>query len=199
MSSVSPEKSAVRAADAFGDFAALVKARRTSMVVDRKRDVSPEIVRSLCDLAQWAPNHKRTWPWRFAECTGDGRLQLGEAFVADMVATGFGDEGKREKTRTKYARTPTVLVVGCAPSPTPHLANDDRDAVAAAVQTLLLGATALGLASFWSTAPVTVAPTVNSLCGFPDDTRTVGLIYLGWPVGSVETPTRPPVRVSRVG
>ena len=116
-----------------------------------------------------------------------------------MVASGFGDEGKREKTRTKYARTPTVLVIGCAPSPTPHLANDDRDAVAAAVQTLLLGATALGLASFWSTAPVAVAATVNSLCRFPDDTRVVGLVYLGWPIGSVETPSRPPLRINHIG
>ncbi len=168
------------------------------MVVDRDRAVPADVVASLCNLGQWAPNHKRTWPWRFAECTGDGRLQLGEAFVADMVATGFGDEGKREKTRTKYARTPTVIVVGCAPSPTTHLANDDRDAVAAAVQTILLGATALGLASFWSTAPVTVSPAVNTLCGFPEDTRVVGLVYLGWPTGSVETPPRPSLQVRRV-
>ena len=182
----------------FDDFAELVRSRRTSMLVDREREVPAELVTSLCSLGRWAPNHKRTWPWRFAECTGDGRFRLGEAYVADMLATGFGDEGKREKTRTKYARTPTVIVVGCAPSPTPQLANDDRDSVAAAVQTILLGATAMGLASFWSTAPVTVSPSVNALCDFPDDTRVVGMIYLGWPTGSVETPPRPAVKVSRV-
>lgn len=184
--------------EAFDQFAQLVKSRRTSMVVDRYRAVPSDMVASLCSLGQWAPNHKRTWPWRFAECTGDGRFRLGEAYVADMIATGFGDEGKREKTRTKYARTPTVIVVGCAPSPTPHLANDDRDAVAAAVQTILLGATAMGLTSFWSTAPVTVSPSVNVLCDFPEDTRVVGLVYLGWPTGSVETPPRPTLQVRRV-
>ena len=184
--------------EAFDQFAQLVKSRRTSMVVDRDRAVPSDMVASLCSLGQWAPNHKRTWPWRFAECTGDGQFRLGEAYVADMIATGFGDEGKREKTRTKYARTPTVIVVGCAPSPTPHLANDDRDAVAAAVQTILLGATAMGLTSFWSTAPVTVSPSVNALCDFPEDTRVVGLVYLGWPAGSVETPPRPTLQVRRV-
>lgn len=184
---------------AFEEFATVVRARRTSMLVDRQREVPSEIVRTLCELAQWAPNHKRTWPWRFAECTGDGRLRLGNAYVADMIATGFGDEGKREKTRTKYARTPMVIVVGCASSPSSNLADDDRDAVAAAIQTLLLGATTLGLGSFWSTAPVTVAPTVNALCDFPEGTRVVGLIYLGWPVSNVEIPSRPDLQVHHVG
>lgn len=182
----------------FAEFAAVVRARRTSMLVDRERDVPSEIVRSLCELGQWAPNHKRTWPWRFAECTGEGRIRLGQAYADDMIATGFGDEGKREKTRTKYARTPTVLVVGCAPSPSLHLAHDDRDAVAAAIQTMLLGATTLGLASFWSTAPVIVSPAVNKLCSFAEDTVVVGLIYLGWPVSEVEAPIRPEVKVNQV-
>jgi nitroreductase len=181
----------------FADLATLVRSRRTAMIVDQERAVSSECVAQLCELAQWAPNHKRTWPWRFAEVTGEGRLKLGEAFVADMVAANFGDEGKRLKTRTKYARTPTVLVVGCAPG-SEKLAADDRDAVAAAIQTLLLGATAHGLASFWSTAPITVAETVNALCAFPEGTRCVGVVYLGWPTVTTEAPERPPVAISTV-
>lgn len=181
-------------------LSALIKQRRTSMLVDRTAVVSDALVEQLCELAQWAPNHKRTWPWRFAHLTGNARLRLGEAFVADMVAADEGDEGKRLKTATKYARTPSIVVVGAAPPPGPRLANDDRDAVAAGIQNLLLGATAAGLASFWSTAPVTVASTVNALCGFPDGTRIVGVVYLGWPLNdSVEVPQRPPISVTRLG
>ena len=25
-----------------------------------------QLVQRLCRLATWAPNHKKTWPWRFA-------------------------------------------------------------------------------------------------------------------------------------
>jgi malonate-semialdehyde dehydrogenase (acetylating)/methylmalonate-semialdehyde dehydrogenase len=39
------------------------------------------VVEKLCDLAQWAPNHKRTWPWRFALVEGDGRARLGEVIA----------------------------------------------------------------------------------------------------------------------
>jgi nitroreductase len=125
----------------FDDYARLVKARRTSMMVDRDRSVPTATVERLCDLAQWAPNHKRTWPMRFAHCTGEGRARLGEAFVEDMITTGTGDAAKREKTKTKYLRAPSVLVIGCAPPVSMNLVADDRDAVAAGVQTLLLGAT----------------------------------------------------------
>ncbi len=168
------------------------------MLVDRDRAVPASTIERLCDLSQWAPNHKRTWPMRFARCTGEGRARLGEAFVADMIGNGVGDEGKRTKTKTKYLRAPSILVVGCAPPVSMNLAADDRDAVAAGVQTLLLGATALGLASFWSTAPVQTPATVNALCDFPDGTRVVGIVYLGWPIDTVETPIRPPAQIVHI-
>ena len=180
------------------DFADLVRARRTHMLVDRDKPVADGLVELLCELATWAPNHKRTWPWRFASFKGDARLRLGEAFVDDMIDADVGDEGKRAKTLTKYARTPTVLVVGCASHDHPTFHDENRDAVAAGVQNALLAATAAGLASFWSTPPLRGAPRVLDLCGFEPDDRIVGLIYLGWPTGSVQKPERPPPVVRHV-
>lgn len=179
-------------------FAALVRSRRTSMVVDADRPVPAELVDHLCELATWAPNHKRTWPWRFAAFSGGARLRLGEAFVADMRERGIGDEGKRTKTLTKYARTPTVLVVGCAAHDHPTFHDENRDAVAAGVQNLLLGATAAGLASFWSTPPLVDSQRALELCGFEPDVRIVGVIYLGWSTNAPEAPARPPASVRHV-
>lgn len=176
-------------------FAKLVRARRTNMVVDPRRPVPPELIDGLCDLATWAPNHKRTWPWRFAAFHGDARLRLGEAFADDMVDHAVGDAAKRSKTRTKYGRTPAVLVVGCAAHSHPTFHDENRDAVAAGIQNLLLGATAAGLASFWSTAPLIDSPRALALCGFDADTRIVGVVYLGWPTQVPEKPDRPPPAV----
>lgn len=181
------------------DFADLVRARRTHMLVDRGRPVPDDLIELLCELATWAPNHKKTWPWRFASFTGDARLRLGEAFVADMVDGDTGDEGKRTKTLTKYARTPTVLVVGCAAHDHPTFHDENRDAVAAGVQNLLLGATAAGLASFWSTPPLIQSPRALALCGFETDARIVAVIYLGWPTSAPEAPARPPAMVRHFG
>jgi nitroreductase len=180
------------------DFAELARARRTHMLVDQTRDVPAELIDRLCEVATWAPNHKRTWPWKFASCTGQARYRLGEAFVTDMVARDFGDEGKRTKTATKYARTPAVLVVGCEPHVNPSLHDENRDAVAAAVQNLLLAATAAGLASFWSTAPLIDSEHALAFCGFEPDDRIVALIYLGWPVSSLDPPQRPAPEVTHL-
>jgi nitroreductase len=176
-------------------FARLVRRRRTSMAVDQDRPVDTALIEQLCDLAMWAPNHKRTWPWRFASFCGDARLRLGEAFVDDMVDLGIGDDGKRLKTRSKYARTPTVVVIGSASHEHRTFHDENRDAVAAGIQNLLLGATASGLASFWSTPPLIDSPRALSLCGFEPDTRIIGVVYLGWPSRDPDPGDRPAARV----
>ncbi len=161
------------------------------MLVDRERDVPIDLIEQLCELGTWAPNHKKTWPWKFTIVTGHGRARLGEAFVDDMSEQGVGDAGKRAKTMTKYTRTPVSLVVGCAPHDHPTFHEENRDAVSAAIQNILLGATAAGLSSFWSTAPIIDSPRALELCGFDPGDRILGIIYLGWPNGSVDTPARP--------
>lgn len=180
---------------AFDEFSALVRARRTSMFVDHDREVPMDLVAELCELATWAPNHKATFPWRFAVFTGAGRARLGETMADDMIRADFGDETKRAKTRTKYLRTPMTLVVGCTPHANEMLHDENRDAVAAGIENLLLGATTLGLASFWSTPALTQPKATLELCGFAPDDRIVGIIYLGWAAGEPPIPERqsPPI------
>lgn len=183
----------------FDRFADLARARRTSMFVDTDREVPVELVDELCTLATWAPNHKKTWPWRFALFTGQGRSRFGNSMADDMVTAGFGDEAKRAKTRVKYLRTPATLVVGAAPHDNEMLSLENRDAVAAGIQNLLLAATTLGLASFWSTPALTRPPATLALCGFEPDVRLVAVIYLGWAAGDAPLPpARPPVDVHHV-
>ena len=149
----------------FDQVTELVRARRTSMAVDRERPVDQLTVDRLCELATWAPNHKKTWPWRFAYFTGEGRRRLGATMVADMVDADVGDQGKRDKTRTKYLRTPGTLVVGCGPDENDMLHVENRDAVAAGIQNLLLGATARrGWRASGRRPPLTSASTRLSSC-----------------------------------
>ncbi|HSL75168.1 MAG TPA: nitroreductase [Ilumatobacteraceae bacterium] len=183
----------------FAHLSALVRSRRTSMIVDPQRSVPAELVTELCELATWAPNHKKTWPWRFALFSGEGRTRLGAAMADEMEQASFGDDAKRAKTRSKYLRTPSVLVVGCAPHDDEMLDAENRDAVAAGIQNLLLGATALGLASFWSTPALARPPAVLELCGFDPDDRLVGVVYLGWAAQECAAPQRPAPRITLVG
>ena len=183
---------------AFDAFADLVRSRRTNMRVDAARTVPPDVIDRLCELARWAPNHKHTFPYRVASLTGDARLRLGEAFADDMDERQFGDEIKREKTRTKYARTPNILAVASAPNENPTIDQENRYAVAAAVQMMLLGATAEGVATYWSTPPLNDSPRALEVCKFEPHDRFVGIVYVGYPQATLPTPERPAIDVNHI-
>jgi nitroreductase len=172
------------------EFAALARSRRTNLFVDRDREVPAALVEQLCEIGQWAPCHKRTWPAQYRLLSGDARAQLGKVAAAAMEAR--GDEPARvAKTLAKYLRTPAMLVVGAAPGDSPLRSAENRDATAAAVQNILLAATAAGLASFWSSCPKGANEAVASYCELEAGSHVVGLVYLGWPAAEVEAPARP--------
>ncbi len=160
----------------------LIRARRTTKLLDPDTPVDPTVIEELCALATWAPNHKRTEPWRFAVFTGDGRRVLGET-IADALQAAGGHEAKILKTRTKYLRSAAVVLVGSTPGPDEMTTGENRDAVAAGISNFLLGATARGLATLWSTVSPPRSPAVAELCGFPEGTFVVGAVYLSHPTG----------------
>ena len=168
------------------------------MQVHRDRPVPHDVVEALCTAAMWAPNHKRTWPWRFALVEGEGRARLGDTIADAMEAYGDAPE-KVAKARGKYLRTPATLVVGSAPGDTPERTAENRDATAAGIQNLLLAATARGLASYWGSCPKGANDVVARLCGFEDGTHVAAIVYLGWADDSpVAVPERPPVEITIV-
>ena len=171
--------------------------RRTNLQVDRDRPVPDDLVDRLLAMAASAPNHRRTFPWRFRVLTGPARAELGEALAADLAEQG-DPEAKIAKARTKYLRAPTIVIVASRAGTSTTMTAENRDAVAAAIQTLLLGATAAGLASYWSTGAVVESPRVAAMCGLDPTDRMVGLLYLGWPVGEPPPIDRPPPEVVRL-
>jgi nitroreductase len=175
---------------AFETLSDLVRTRRSNLRMDPDRPVPAETVERLCELAMWAPNHMRTNPWKFAAFTGNGRERLGRALEAALVNGGETDEARLTKARTKYLRAPTMLVVGSAAHEDPVFHAENRDAVAAGVENLLLGATALGLASYWSTGEVASVAEVKELAGFDAGDQLVAVIYLGWPVAPLPAPPK---------
>jgi len=177
----------------------VIRERRTSLLVDAAMPVPAELVDRLIDAAAWAPNHKRTWPWRFTVVTGDARVRLGDAMAAQADAAGAA-EAKVAKLRGKYLRSAAVVLVWVARNDDDDevRSREDRDAVAAAVQNLLLAATANGVASHWASVADELVPAVRTVAGLDDHHDLVALVYLGWPTGSIPPPERPPPAVTHL-
>ena len=177
----------------------LITARRTNLRVDPDRPVDPALVARLCEAATWAPNHKLTEPWRFAVLTGSARTALGEIAAHNLEAQGITDPARLDRARAKYLRAPAIVAVGCEVDIDLIRHTEDRDAVAAGVQNLLLAATAAGLATYWATGATARSPEAVHLCGFEAGTEIVALIYLGWPNAPAPPVNRSAPVITRVG
>lgn len=176
-------------------FDALVRARRSNIQIDPTVDIPLDTVEAICASAQWAPNHKRTWPLRVAVITGAARERLGNA-IADVMATQNEDDAKVAKTRTKYMRAPVVIVVGARDGDSGQRSRENRYAVAAGIQNILLAAEARGLAMLWGSPATGANDTISEFCGFEHHTEILGLLYLGQPRHAAHDVERPPLDIA---
>ncbi|MCX6536609.1 MAG: nitroreductase [Actinobacteria bacterium] len=181
----------------YEELRELVRTRRTDMMVDKDRALDAGVVEKLCELAMWAPNHKLTFPSMFAAVSGDARERLSNC-VADAMAREGDKPEKVTKARTKFQRAPVILIVGTELGDTQLRTEENRDAVSAGIQNILLGATSLGLASFWSSCPKGVNDDVANFCGFKTDTHITAMIYLGHPQRQAPAIERPPVKIKLI-
>jgi nitroreductase len=175
----------------------LIRRRRTSLRVDPDRPIPSALLDRLVGVVGWAPNHKRTWPWRIAVVTDRGRDRLGE-LVASYEERNGSDPARVAKARTKYVRAPVVVIFGRAAHSDPTRWTEDRDAVVAGIQNFLLAATAAGLASHWATGTWMADEAVKAFAGLDPVDELVALVYLGWPIGEIRAPERPEPRVTFV-
>jgi nitroreductase len=146
------------------DVETAIRARRTHKQYGLE-PVSEDVLRGLLDLARYAPNHHMTQPWRFRVLGPSTRAAL--------------DDVVPEKEVAKLRRAPTLVLATAVLTGDPHQDEEDLHAVACAVYAVLLGATSLGLASYWRTPKCFSDAEVRSLLGLADDERVVALIHLG--------------------
>jgi len=175
----------------------LIAARRSSMLIDAAREVDSAIIDRIVAAAQWAPNHKRTWPLRVAIVTGNSRRTLGDT-IADAMAIHGDDDMKVTKTRGKYMRSPVVIVVAAAEGETVNETEENKYAVAAGVQNMLLMIETFGLAALWGSPAKGANSAITSLCSMEASDHVMGIIYVGWPTQTVQSPERPITKVSRL-
>ena len=175
----------------------LITARRSSLLIDASRSIDDAIIQRIISVAQWAPNHKRTWPLRIAVITGDSRSTLGNT-IADAMAAQGDEAMKVTKTRGKFMRTPIVMVIAAAIGHSDNETEENKYAVAAGIQNMLLRAESFGLAALWGSPAKGANDAITTLCSMKLTDHVMGIVYLGWPTQSLAAPDRPNFEVTRL-
>ena len=150
--------------------------------------IAPTQLHQLLEAGLWAPNHKLTQPWGFIHIGPETRAQLADLAAGEAASTAKpGSDAAsiaqlQEKTRNKLLARPTIVAVTCRRSADTVREQEDRAAVAAAIQNIQLAAWAEGVGTKWSTGKVIKIPATATLLGFdPAQEEIMGLLSFGQP------------------
>jgi nitroreductase len=173
---------------------ALIRSRRTlkPSEMDAVREVPRALLMTLLENATWAPTHGITEPWRFRVFAGEARQRLAAALQGiyrEVTPAGEFREDKWLKMGLNPLLAPVVIVTWmerCSGDKIPAL--EEIEAVACALQNAMLSATAAGLGSFWSTAPLLDSSSFKAWLGIGAEDRCLALLYVGWPRDGAAVP-----------
>lgn len=148
------------------------------------RMIPEEQIQQLLLLADQAPNHAQTEPWRFWVYSGDALRQFGETHAHlywDNTPEKKRNRSKCDKLiRSAKQASHLVIVVMKRTKDARIPVLEETAAVSAAIQNILLGATALGIASIWSTGGMTHHPALKAFLQLKEEDIVMGLLYLGY-------------------
>lgn len=169
----------------FSTIAECIKERRSvkPMAMNGKK-IDDTVVKQLLELADWAPTHAMTEPWRFVVYAGEAVRRFAEE-QAELYKNNTPEDRFKEvtyeKLKTNCDTVSHTIVVYMKRGSNPNIpALEEICATAAAVENLLLGASAAGIAALWSTGGVTFSPAFKQYLNLAEDDQVIGQLYLGY-------------------
>lgn len=157
-------------------------ASRRSIYPEQYNDqpVTEAEVGSLLEVANWAPTHRRTEPWRFKVFhSKQARQQLSEYFrEAYPKSVQHFSETKLRKLVEKPLKAGCVIAVCFQRDPKEGVPEwEEIAATAMAVQNMWLEATILGLGAYWSTPGL--MHSFGDYFPLAEGERCLGFFYMG--------------------
>ncbi len=159
----------------------------------RPDTVKKEDVHAVLDAANWAPSGMNRQPWEFVVVTGKKIREMGVSYqkVSEEYTKNWNLSPMRGSlTREEFIRfagtygdAPVVIVVLTDTNDSPDLRKANLESASAAMENLLLAATALGLGTCWMTGPLRDEKVLRNLLAIPDDKEIVAITPLGYPQG----------------
>ncbi|GAA4086465.1 nitroreductase [Mucilaginibacter panaciglaebae] len=166
----------------FDILSSVVKNRRTiKPFMMNGQKIADDQISQLLELADWAPTHGLTEPWRFVVyanpadfCSVHAELYK-QNTPAEEFTQGSYDNLLHQGDKASHAIIAVMQRGKLAKIP----AVEEMAATACAVQNMLLGATALGLASYWGTGGMILKPAMRTFLNLNDEDEVMGVLYFG--------------------
>lgn len=167
----------------------VIRGRRT--IGSFKPELPPrDLVEASIAAASWAPNHKKTEPWR-VYWLGPETVRAVIDLNSQVIERKKGPAESLAKRRA-WSSVPGWLVVTCARSDDSFRHEEDYAACCCFVQNVMLALWSNGIGTKWSTGDVTREPEFfKHLDIDPSRERVVGMIWYGYPAVVPEQNRKP--------
>lgn len=169
----------------FESFEELVQKRRSIKPAEMNGKTIPRAeLEKLLSLGDWAPTHARTEPWRFMVYGGEAMKKFcadhAELYKANTDEARFM-AGKYDKLKQQYETLSHIVITYMKRTPNTALPIvEEIAAVSAAIENILLGATASGIGALWSTGGMTHHAAMKEYLSLGEEDIVMGLLLLGY-------------------
>lgn len=158
------------------------------------KKIADETILELLVLADAAPTHAKTEPWRFVVYSGDKVKEFAKKH-ADLFKEHTPEASFTELKYNNLVNlgnnTSHIIIAWMKRVPTHKIPEvEEIAAVSAAIQNILLGATAKGIATFWSTGGMTLHPALHQELSLGEEDLILAMLYLGYTDEPFKEPSR---------
>ncbi len=166
------------------DISTIIRNRRAIKPKAMKEGsvVPKEVIVEVLENAIWAPNHGKTEPWHFLVYTGNA-LKHFCGLHADVYRQGAGDkfnDAKYNALANWYKTVGCMIVVLHRRSSQSRIReNEEREAVACAVQNMWLTVEAYNYAGMWATGGGTYMPEIIEILPMEHNDHLMGFFLIG--------------------
>lgn len=171
--------------NAFENIANIIRNRRSTKPSDMNgKKINSSHIHQLLQLADWAPTHGLTEPWRFIVYENEAIQKFcfdhAELYKANTSTDKFTEAKYEKLLHTGDTVSHIILVYMKRSGGNSIPAAEEFAAVAASIQNILLGAASLDIAVLWSTGGMTYHPSMKNYMGLAVDDTILGLLYMGY-------------------
>ena len=166
----------------------LIRSRKSTYTKDFTAEpISKEELEKLLAVTAYAPNHKKTKPWRFHVYQGESKNELGQKLF-DLYQETTDPEKFMEKKQISFKEkvdqsAAVICIVHHISQSVPEW--EEHAAIAMSVQNMWLKATEMGIGGYWST--MGLIRHLDEFLGLEENENCIGLFFLGKVNGEAET------------
>ncbi len=168
----------------FSILSNIIKTRRsTKPALFNGNKILDEEVEQLLELADWAPTHTFSEPWRFVVYAGEKVVEFSKQHALlyqQFTPAEKFMQSKFDSIISNGEKSSHIIVCIMKRSNEKIPAMEEMAAVSCAIQNILLGATALNIASLWSTGGMVLHPSFKKHFQLNEQDAILGQLYLGY-------------------